>query len=467
MKNTIKLASLLLAILFLFSSCQSVYDVPLVPPETTANPEIDLNEEYYTTGMPYFSGDLGSGMLYEGCLIYIEKCTTTGVTGHVTDANGVKKDRYGNVEVYRIVKYNPVTGTVSSPCLDPTCNHSLESGCPMLLGEKYNERENYSFQGILGDWLVFMTHKADDEFSMLKTEIMYNLKTGELRSVFVDDLGTEVVSRWKAGIYYDGKYYKVNCVMDYSNTGYKPGSGQSISDFKPKTKQYLCEYDFETNTSTELYEIGADWALGKVTNKRFYFRDSSGRYFSTEKDGTNEREEFKMAASNLVGVYTINNTANGYTVHNLKTNEFKEITFDYSLVGSPRATEKGVLSSRQTKYEERKAFSSVQYRKDHPNASSEEINREIRKIWASGTAQIWQCGYLGEDNHVIFELPAAYMEIISAYGDYVFATVSRYNPETGEHLEGYDSQPCCINIATGEVIPIPKLDIVVPYWYVN
>ena len=55
MKSTVKIVCLLTAILLLLSSCQAVYDAPLTPPETTANPEIDLNEEYYTTGMPYLA----------------------------------------------------------------------------------------------------------------------------------------------------------------------------------------------------------------------------------------------------------------------------------------------------------------------------------------------------------------------------------------------------------------------------
>ena len=74
---------------------------------------------------------------------------------------------------------------------------------------------------------------------------------------------------------------------------------------------------------------------------------------------------------------------------------------------------------------------------------------------------------MGEDNHVIFELPAARIEIISACGDYVFAIVSKYDTETGKHLEGYDNRTCSINVKTGEITPIPQLDIVVPYWYEN
>ena len=130
-------------------------------------------------------------------------------------------------------------------------------------------------------------------------------------------------------------------------------------------------------------------------------------------------------------------------------------------------TEKGILSAYQTKYEEYKAFSIDDYRNNHPNASNEEVNHAARKILASGTAQIWQCDYMGENNHVIFELPAARIKVISAYGDYVFATVSQYNTETGEYLDGYNNKACCINIVTGELTPIPELDIVVPYWYTN
>ncbi len=468
MKKTINVISLLTSILLLLSSCQAVYEIPLEPPETTSNPEIDLAEEYYTTGIPYCTGDIYKGMLYEGCLIYIEQLTTIGVIGYSTSPDGVRTDRYGEVEIERLVKYNPVTGTVSSPCLDPTCNHSLESGCPMLLGLGRREDETYRFKGIFGDWLVYMQQKSDDEYSVRNTEIMYNLKTGEIRNIFADELGTEILSRWTSGIYHDGKYYKVNSIMDYSNTGYKPGSGQSLSDFEPETRRYLYEYDFDSNVSKELYEINADWSLGKVSNQRFYFRDSDSRYLSIKKDGTDEREEAAINVSNTVGTFTIfYNPNGGYTVHDLKTNEIKDVSFEYSLIGIPCVTEKGILTAYQTKYDEWKNFNFGKYRKEHPGASSEQINNEARKILASGTAQICQCGYMGEDNHVIFELPAARIEIISAYGDYVFAKVSKYNPQTGAHLDGYGNSTCCINVKTGEITPIPELEIVVPYWYTN
>ena len=469
MKTTIKLASLLLSFLFLFTSCQSVYDVELTAPVTTANPEIDLSNEYYTTGVPYRTGDISSGMLYEGCLFYIEKRTTTGVVGEKTDSDGEKKPTYGDVEVHRIVKFNPATGTVSSPCLNPSCNHSLESDCPMLLGFGASEgqTEMYNFQGIFGDWLVYLKFNIDMEYESIMTEIMYNLKTGEVRSVFGENFGTEVVSKWRGGWYMDGKYYKVNSILDYSNTGYKPGKGMPLSFFEPDTKQYMYEYDFETNVSKKLFEV-TDLCFGYMaTSERFYFSRDDGTRYSTLKDGTDKRSEPARKSSNFIGTYSILYSDNGFNIYDLKTDEIKEVVWDHTVVGEMFVTEKGILYAHQTKYDEWDNFSTKEYIKEHPGASNEEANSVARKILASGTAQIWQCDYMGEDNHVIFELPAGRIEVISAYGDYVFAKVSKYDTDTGEYLEGYKNKTCSINVKTGEITPIPQLDIVVPYWYEN
>lgn len=467
MKNTMKLVSLLMSFLLIFTSCQAVYEVELTAPETTANPEIDLNEDYYTTGAPLRAGNIETGILYEGCLIYIEQRMTTGIVGERTTSDGEKKLTYGDVRVDRIVKYNPVTGTVSSPCLIPTCNHSLESDCPMLLGLGARASEAYMFQGLFGDWLVYLRYNFDDEYGSVKSEIMYNMKTGELRSVFCDDFGEEVVSKWLYGWYSDGKYYKINTVLDYSHTSYKPGGDIPISNYKPITKDYIYEYDFETNVSRMVYEIPGICGGFQVTHERFYIALSEDDVFSIKKDGTDKRQEKLVKANNFVGTYAIYGEKNGFIATDLRTNEAQEIVWDHSVVGKMCITEKGILYAQQTKYDEWDNFSAKDYRKEHPNASTAEVNNAAKKLLASGTAQIWECGYLGEDNKLIFELPAARIEIISAYGDYVFAKVSKFNPDTGANLEGYQNQTCCINIKTGEITPIPQFEIIVPYWYVN
>ena len=473
MKKTTKLIGILLATLFLFSSCQAVYDAELTSPETTVSPDIDVQEEYFTLGVPYRTGDISSGLLYEGCLFYIEKRTTTGVRGSHTSPDGEKKPTYGDVTVYRIVKYNPVTGNVSSPCLNPSCNHSLESGCPMLLGSNSGKNgllasvELYSFKGIFGDWLVYNKFTTDKEYGSVKTEIMYNLKTGEVRSVFTEDFGSEVVSKWRSEWYVDGKYYKVNSILDYSDTGYKPGKGLPLSAYEPVTKQYMYEYDFETNESKMLFEITDECFGMMATSERFYIERPDGTEYSIKRDGTDKREESRTAADNFVGTYSILYNENGFTLYDLKTKETKEIVWDKSVLGTMCVTEKGILYAQQDKYDEWNNFSTNEYLKEHPEATSQEAGNLKRKILASGTAQIWECGYFGEDNHVIFELPAAKIELLTAYGDYIFVKLSKYAPETGAYLDGYDNLTCSIDIKTGEVTPIPELEIVVPYWYVN
>lgn len=473
MKNTIKCICLLISALILFSSCQSVYEIPL---ETTAPPEgldIDPDQEYFTMGHPYRSGDPTSGLLYEGCLIYIEKVPTTGIIGY--KGSGTEKTPiYGDTYVERVVKYNPVTGVVSSPCLIPTCNHSLESDCPLLF-ERPDERVyHYYFRGIFGDWLVIFEQYRNEEYVNLFEETFYNLKTGEVRRAFDDELGSNVLIRWNGGSYHDGKYYVVKQILDYSKTGYKPGvEGQSIKNYEPITKQYLYEYDFEAGTSKELFYVSPGFNIGAVSSQRFYFGDDTRKIVSYPKDATDgsgkqtEKTMSGMGVSNFLGYYCFYYKNNGYTVYNRKNDEKNEIVFDYSITCNVCVTERGVLSCHQTAYDEWKDFSSKEYKRQNPQATSKEVNAAARKILGSGKAQIWKCGFMGEDQQVIFELECAYIEIIAAQGDYVFATIEHYDPETGDVTSNPNGHRCVINTQTGEITEIPFLDIVVPDEYLN
>ena len=473
MKNTIKCICLLISALILFSSCQSVYEIPL---ETTAPPEgfeIDPDQEYFTMGYPYKSGDPTSGLLYEGCLIYIEKIPTTGIIGY--KGTGTEKTPvYGDTYVERIVKYNPVTGVVSSPCLIPTCNHSLESDCPLLFPPTDEKVYHYYFRGIFGDWLVIFEQYRNEEYVNLFEQTFYNLKTGEVRRVFDDDLGSDVLIRWNGGSYHDGKYYIVKQILDYSQTGYKPGvEGQSIKNYEPITKQYLYEYDFEAGTSKELFYVTPGFNIGAVSNQRFYFGDDTRKIVSYPKDATegsskqNEKEMSGMGVSNLLGTYSFFFNNDGYTVYDRQTDTQTDIVFDYSITCNVCVTESGILSSHQTAYDEWKIFSAAEYRRQNPNATSSEVNSASRKILGEGTAQIWKCGFMGEDQQVIFELKNAFIKTIASQGDYVFATIEHYDTETGDVTANPNGKRCVINIKTGEITEIPFLDIVVPEWYVN
>lgn len=467
MKKQVNFIIFVLIIMLLLSSCQSVYEMPVVTTGPAEGFEIDPDQEYYTMGYPYRGGDTANGLLYEGCWIFIEERPTIGQIG-TKSQSGVIVPVYGETTVKRVVKYNPVTGTISSPCLSPSCNHSPGSDCPMLFPYIEEIKHNFSFRGIFGDWLVIWTNISDDEFQMIYQETIYNLKTGEVRQVFNDELGSEVLVRWSNGSYYDGKYYRIKKVLDYSGTGYKPGQeGESIRNYTPFTRQFLYEYDFDSDSNKELFEIPTGYNLGKVSNERIYFANDLEEYISFNKDGTDKRREKAMdgmGVSNLVGTYTINRKTNGYDVHDLKSGEQKEVIFDISLKGKVCVTEKGILASHQTKYDEWKNFSAKEYREKNPGASTKEVNAAAKKTLADGTAQIWLCGYMGEDPHVIFELKNAMIETIAAQGDYIFALLNRYDPETGEEIS---NGRAVINIKTGEISEIPYLDIVVPDEYLN
>ena len=82
MNNCIRIITLLLSSILIFSSCSSVYVDPDESTEKT--PEIDTEEEYFTDGSPYNNGNSYDGFYYEGCWIYVEKQRTMGPRGLLT-----------------------------------------------------------------------------------------------------------------------------------------------------------------------------------------------------------------------------------------------------------------------------------------------------------------------------------------------------------------------------------------------
>ena len=452
----------------LLSSCSSIYDSPLYHSEVTYELNVDTSLEYYTTGNVYTQGDVKSGLLYEGCLIFIEQQPTIAQIGEKGED---KIPVYGESVIKRIVKYNPTTGVTSSPCLNPNCNHSFESGCPLLLPNIIGSH-TITIKGIFGDWLVLRIKQSDDKYRTLNEETMYNLKTGEVRKIYNEDLATEVMTRWQGGAYYNGKYYRIKLVLDYSDTQYNPSeSSSSIKDYVPETKSVFCEYDFETDKTKELFEIPLDYNISKITNERFYFGciDGTKVMLSYKKDGSDKREEpsHELNSTNLIGTYTYDYTEEGFLVHDLISGIITPVTYDFTLPHSCCLTENGVLADSQTAYDEWKAFSIKEYKKQNPNATNQELNTVAKKILGAGTAQIWRCGFKGEDPHVIFELENAFIKTIAAQSNNVFCTVEHYNTETGKVTYNPNGKLCVINIKTGEIIDIPFLDVVVPSHYVN
>ena len=141
---------LLFSIALLLSSCSSVY---IDPDISSDNSDATIEGEYFTTGSLYSSGGGSSatGFFYKGCWLYIERQMTIGPRGQ--DSEG--EIHYGEVQIERVVKYNPVTDTVSSPCLDPVCTHSLESGCVMLKPHDLaSSHKTFDIMQLVGDWMI-------------------------------------------------------------------------------------------------------------------------------------------------------------------------------------------------------------------------------------------------------------------------------------------------------------------------
>lgn len=471
MKKT-SLVSLILVLCILLSSCSTVY----VDPEKGSDNESSLIDgEYFTDGSLYQAGENTSGFFYEGCWLYIEMQKTIGPSGYYIQ-DGEKHIIYDEVQMKRIVKYNPHTGTVSSPCLDPTCSHGFESGCPMLAPlPKDGRKVSFHIRTIIGDWMLIFTQWTDDVYVTLNRNIAYNLKTGESKEIFEEELGESVMTRWMGATHFGHKYYIVKQTLDYSNTEYTHGTGnQSVLDFAPETKQMICEYDFDTGTMKELFEIPENFYLSDVTNKRFILRDDMNVMYSCSYDGSNmSKEEYLDAQQeNMIGHYGyIFTDLDGFIMFDLKTNEKKQVTVDYDEYYGAGICEEGILLDHVSGYEKYREHLALW--KELPSKYAQELNisleearekydAELNEILFGGTTRVYMCDFDGENMRVIYEEEHAVIRSWYVSGDFLFAERSVLDADGKKKVSD-----CVINMKTGEITNLPLLDIVVPDWYIN
>ncbi len=463
---------MILVLCMLLSSCSAVY---IDPGENSGQESSELEGEYFTNGSLYQKGNPLSGFFYEGCWIYIESQKTIGPSGFAIK-DGKEYIIYNEVTMKRIVKYNPHTGTISSPCLDPVCNHSFESGCLMLAPlSKDGRTVTFNIRTIIGDWMLIFTQLTDDKYVTLNSTVCYNLKTGESKELFAEDLGESVMMRWTGGTYLGHKYYIVKQTLDYSDTGYTHGQdNHSVLDFEPKTKQILCEYDFDTDTTKELFEIPENFRLSDVSNKRFFFRDDMNEMYSCNYDGSNMSKEkyLDMQPENMVGSYGYLFTEiDGFTLFDLKTNEKKQVTVDYDEYYGAQLCEEGILLDHVTEYEKWKEHLALweelpsKYAQDL-NISLEEgyakFDDELNEILFNGSSKVYMCDFDGENMRLIYEEENAVIRSWYASGNFLFAERSVLG-EDGKKK----TSDCVINMKTDEVTDLPLLDIVIPDWYIN
>lgn len=466
MKNTIKIICTLVSALILFTSCQSVYigtPSPSIGPDESAPLQVDEEEEYYTPGTLFNSGDIQNGFMYYDYWIYEEgqyykELATVSPSG---------KKTYNEKYASRLVKVNTATGVVSSLCLDPVCNHSPRSGCPMIAPEGWG----IYIPVIVGDWVVVEKTTSSEVYGRMYECFAYNPLTGDKQDILINEYGEMTVTEWAGMAVFGNKLYSIRRFMDYSNTGYVPGGDKPMSSFTPETVCVFSYYDFDSKKTVELFEVPAGYAIYAVTNKRFFFRTPEGEIFSTGYDGKNPVKEdvFDFIITNKIGPYAYHVNKEIFLIYDLRTNTKKQIDVPFTRFQRPAFTKSGILYDTWTTMEEwDKALDGyAEFKEAHPDLRGSELQNafmeECNKLKYAGTAQIWRSNFEGEELELIFEKENAVISTVCGNDKYLFGFVVAGDPNNGYKEIAYENEGrSMINLETGEITPVPYCELIPP-----
>ncbi|MBQ8259681.1 MAG: hypothetical protein IJY97_09000 [Clostridia bacterium] len=477
----IRLICLLLGILTLLSSCQTIYVEPPgdLTEETEPLVEVDLEKEYFTEGYLRKEVTAHGGVLYGDSWIYLEHNHYDKYIRSSKD-----KDYYDTKQLLRIVKANAHTGQVTSICLDPVCTHSPGSDCIAVAPEGTNIA---LVQDIVGDWLMFQYSRRTEDYGLVTTSYVYNLKTGESIDIFKNEIGEMLMTRWASRCPVGNRLYGVKNVLDYTNTGYKPGES-SASKFTPETKSYLCYYDFDTRETVELFEIPAGYRITEVTNKR-YILSGDEKMYSIDHNGENlqEMDVLTFSPSDVCGPYAYGFDEDTLYIYNISDNTLKTVK-DSGPQESYSITNAGFIYKSWSNYEDylKVNYDVVsfieEYVEEKKKQSGIEEPTDEQKIewWDEGTAAaarereralykinttlslIEDFGLEGES------IPFGYFEncivsIFHATDKYLYCGLNRGDPNNDyQKIENSASGMYVVDLATGESSEFPFLDIVLP-----
>ena len=451
-----------ISIIVYLTSCSSVYISPEV---SSDNSDVDLEGEYFTTGSLYSNGgDRGWGFFYKGCWIYVETQKTVAPTGIKSDG----KIFYGEGLIERVVKYNPATDTISSPCLDPVCTHSFESGCVML--KPFGEYAALTIMQLVGDWMILRLQYLDNVYVTKNYVTFYNLQTGEAKQFFEEDLESEIMTRWTSGSSFGHNFYNIKQILDYSDTQFDPNGNKSMYDYTPKTKQILCEYDLDAGKVTELFEIPDNFSLFTISNKRFFFIDDTNVFYSCNRDGSNmaKEEYLDFMPEDMVGSYAYEFfELDGFNVFDIATQKKKSVSVEYDEYNGCYLAENGVLFDYVGGLEKYREIQSTrtQFYAEHEGMDKQEIARlfsdKLAEAKHSGPARVYKCDFDGENMRLIYEEEKSLISSIYATEDHLFCIRSKYI--NGSAVK----ERSIINLKTGEIKTPPLLEVIVPSWYVN
>lgn len=460
---------LLLMFIFvvLFSSCSSIYvdtPEPTYDPDITSPVVIEEGDEYFTEGRAYNYGNIQYGHLYYDYWIYEELQDYKVLSSVAPNGNKVYSGSVAN----RLVKVNTATGAVSSLCLDPVCNHSPGSGCDMLApvgGRIY-------IPLVVKDWLVVEKGAPDEVYGARYETFSYNPLTGEKRDILINEYNETSMLEWIGKTVFGNKLYSIKKFMDYSETGYVPGGDKPMADFKPKTVCVLCYYDFDENKTVELFEVPEGYATVSASNKRIFLKTPKGEYVSYDFDGNNMAKEdvLDFSPENKIGTFAYDLSASGFDMYDLKTNTKTTFKLPFTGYQFPTFTNSGIIYDTFTTIDEwasmRRGISD--YIKEHPEMSMAEASEAYTKLTDavrySGKAQIWRSDFEGKSLELIFEIENAHIQSICGNDKVVFGFVTRGDPNNGfAELPRVNEGRSMINLETGEITPIPYLDLIDDY----
>ena len=457
--RSLRAATILIILFLMFSSCSSIY---VSDPEHTANAsiEVDPNEEYFTLGT-HHTKITNEGFVYKDYFIYVD---TQEYQEPITYPNG--DIGYQSKEAQRIVKINVNTGSVSSVCLNPACNHSVTSDCPMI----FTSKVIVTPQGAAGDWFIFSCyHTINELHAMVPDTYAYNMITGELIGLFEYNVNESVLNTTGGILLADDKVYFVKNVLDYSNTGYQGGSNANLDKYTPETKSYLNQFDCETKELSELMEVPYGYKITARSNERFFFfcrkGDIYGEIYSCSINGGELTKEdvWNFSPQDFIGTYAYYCDAYNrrIDIYDLRTNTHKVIETPYNYAWY-YVTDEGIVLST---FADDEKYAEVY---DSPLKKTDFLawDTECRKTRAESNALVYLLDFDGSNPRLIFEKEKVEIQAMDYSGKYLFGYAYYYDPENSYALIKMENDGrALINIETGEITMIPLLELILPEGY--
>lgn len=456
-----KYFTLLMAVMLLMCGCSPVYEHL---PETSAQGDSETAEpaeEYFTNGEVVCSSSANLGIVYEGQWVYVE-------------STRVQDGDYFKTVADRIVKYNPVTDTVSSVCLNPTCMHSDEN-CMLCAPSGWL----VSYFEIFGDWMMYSFSNffaiEDDEYDVYRI-YLYNLKTGESRHLYSNTKEGELITRTPAYYVMDGIIYATRLELDYTGEE-EYNSNPHSKPFVPETHQFIEAYDPETGKTERLCEVPSDYFLSGISNKRFFFKDTEGVTWSSDYKGENLTEEKNMdfdfimlCGKYVYPVESYDHSKSGYNIRAYDLEKDESFFINFGMQIKSLLLDSGKLCFITTSnIDEFKKFSKneTEYVKAlYPDVTDREklseLKTQIRNyLNYNCKTMVYITDLRGENKQLVFEKDNISFSPERIYGDYIFGSITYGDPNNNyQKMERDDDGRCVINLKTGEITSIPQLEYI-------